>query len=666
MDPKFIQPAFIYATKGSRKTSNVKNDQHVKNKKYDTEHDDVILKPRPKRGAQGTQKPPMFGKRAPGFTPRQYWILSNLFDNSHTCGNMPKDHFLRLFHLVFAHRLLVIKSTNPHDVIPAGDILSAFEAADKRGFYFLSVDFKNPHHGTQQNIQQIRDKFVIKTPEKAVIREAQPRKTEFRNNHKIAPEENGSHGEATGWDDLDAPGRYPICGRMDCTACPHECYFCEDEFESCDDCKLYTFAKNHNRGPCTARRGGISSRIPLCGVLACTGCNLRCLQCALFPCAVCNIHNILQIGVCTADNEGITDPELSWAEVANAPVAGWAVIPEPVVDDHLVTSSLNGSHGEYTGSDDVANIDNALVQMANAQVFDNQPGIGRERREARNHQHRRPIQNRRADNPRREPRPLRIDANNEQWVDEPEQIPGDNDPARVVPPEIERPLRIAIVSNMEIPSMGIAEKPLYPLSILRLRNLGVFATAQYMLGSLVLKSKFLYGRSNILLLADALVNFAAPVAKYSLIACGALCAFRFWNIDLGRLGNMFGVQNVFTTMRFTRISPLRKILKKKSGPDSTHLALSGYTGVYRGNVYEQLVDPCVSKYGTGVFNDTKQGVVGQYMRELLKSTYPDTIVNQVTFANTVVYTTAAILELQNTISSHTSLLKATYASSSMM
>jgi len=396
MDPKFILPAHIYAQKGTFK--HAKNRESAKSKQKqvtDYQRDDVIMRVLPKRGAQGPQKPPMFGKRSPGFSPRQYWILTELFDKSHSCGNMPKDQFLRLFHLVFARRLLVIKSTNSMELIQPREILDAFSIAERRGFYFMSVDFKNPHHGSVENILRIREIFTpdgkesIEKPVAFTLR-----KTEFRNIHKVTPEENGSHGEVTGWDDLDMSGRYPICGKIDCTTCPHECFVCEDEFESCLACQRYSFLKHHTGGRCTASRNGLSSRLPICGVLTCLGCSLRCIHCSLFRCAICSRHTLKQSGLCTAGDGWGVDIEPSWETIANTAVPGWTVLPEQIIGNPLVQSSLNGSHGEYTESDDVENIDNLLLQMADAAEFDNRPGGGRLHREALNRQQRRPLANR--------------------------------------------------------------------------------------------------------------------------------------------------------------------------------------------------------------------------------------------------------------------------------
>jgi len=644
MDPKFILPTFIYAPKGSRKVTVTTTNNTPRRQKRDTYDDTAVLAPKPRRGAQGPKKPPMFGKRSPAFTPRQYWILTDLYDHSHTCGQMPKDHFLRLFHLVFAHKLLVIKSNNTQELIPASEILASFETADRRGFYFKSVDFNNPHHGSAQNINRIRDIFkddgVVPLVGKTF--EAQQRKTVFRNSHKVAPEENGSHGEVTGWDDVEMSGRYPICGKMDCFTCFHECFICEDEFESCMSCQRYSFLKNHKGGLCTASRDGLASRLPTCGVASCSGCNLRCGYCALFQCAVCVYLTIRQIGPCTAGEGWGMETEPSWETLANTAVPGWTVLPEQVVHNPFHTSSLNGSHGEFTESDDVDNVDNALAQMANAQVFDNQPGIGRDRREARNHQRRRPIQNRRADRPEQRPQ-VRLPPAVDEAINEALEQPDAIEPVAPEPP------RVAVVTNMEIPSMGMSESPLYMWYIAMYYRSTIITAGIYLLGCV---------------LDIGLLPMVVPAC--CALGYVGLLVLRTLGIDMGRITRYFNIQNVFTTRRFTRISPLRKTLCVTTGLDRTHLALSGYTGVYRGNVYEELVDPCVAKYGTGVMSDCKQGVMSHYMRELLKTTYPGTEVNQVTFANTVVFSTAAIIELQNTIKSHTHLSKAAYASSSMM
>jgi len=370
----------------------------------------------------------------------------------------------------------------------------------------------------------------------------------------------------------------------------------------------------------------------------------------------------------------------SWETVASTPVPGWTSAPTDAdtSSDPQVASSLNGTHGEATNSDDVNNIDDALAQMANAQVFDNQPGVGRDRREARNRQRRRPIQNRRADRPDRE-RPRGI----QPVVNEPVILPVVNvpvieeapEPPDEIEPEPDEPPRVALIIDMYIPSMGVTELPLYSWYRAMYFNAslatGGFAMLYYnsraVAGGLGFGSRFLshvlskktelhYNRSALPILAPILCTLAYT----------GLSILRVFDIDLGCIARFLNLRNVFTTPRFTRISPLRKTLNVTTGLDRTHLALSGYTGIYRGGVYEELVDPSVAKYGTGAMTDCKQGVMAHHMREILKTTYPGTVVNQVVFANTVIYSTAAILELQNTIKSHTCLTKAAYASSSMM
>jgi len=386
-------------------------------------------------------------------------------------------------------------------------------------------------------------------------------------------------------------------------------------------------------------------------------------------------------------------------------------------EEHETLTSLNGSHGEYTGSDDLDNIDQMLAQMANAQAFDNQPGASRARREARNHQHRRPVVNRRADEPTpRQDRPRGQSGPGARPDLGPESIPinkieeaADGAPTgqNVIAPAPEPP-RVATVSLIEIPSMGRPEIP--PPPLYQWYTAFYYTSFKY---SSVLLSCLSFVRINYgfqwflvpcgCLLACFFLKFlrwihvdlgyvlreilSDPVVTILLVCClalaqidvqylnvpgGCLLAYlslkllRYILVCLGLFARQIAHSNAFTTKRFTHIAPVRRTLNVTSGPDRTHLALSGYTGVYRGSIYDELVDPCVAKYGTGLMTDNKQGVMSNYMREVLKTTYPGTIVDQVTFGNTVVFATAAILELQNTISSHTKLTKAAYASSSMM
>jgi len=412
MEHKFAQPSHIYAPKGSfkpikRDFKNVTKTKHAELTSGD--FDVPIMLPKPKRGAQGPQKPPMFGKRSPGFSPQQYWVLTDVYDKSSVCKNMPKEQFLRLFHLVFAHRLLVAKSQQTTAVIPGREIVESFCAAQNRHFHFMSVDFKNPHHGSVDNVVKIREQFV---PEgNAVPKPPQHvRKTVIiRNLHQVAPEENGSHGEVTGWDDVPEdvaiPVRYPFCGKMSCRSCLHECQECCDDAFQCDDCKSYSQRCGHVGGPCTALRGGLSFRYTACGSGHCTSCQLYCTMCEFSQCTICRTLSITQFGVCTTIPEVQEESENGWETAGDLPT-GWTTIPSDtsIGSDPVVASSLNGTHGEATNSDDVDRLDDMLAQMQGAAQFENEVGVGRERREARNHQQRRPHANRNNAPRQRQPR----------------------------------------------------------------------------------------------------------------------------------------------------------------------------------------------------------------------------------------------------------------------
>jgi len=671
MDPKFILPASIYASKGSNKSIKTNSDKPSGRKKRDQQHDMIVLAPKPKRGAQGPKKPPMFGKRSPGFSPRQYWILTNLYDNSTTCGQMPKDHFLRLFHLVFAHRLLAIKTTDSQELIQANEILASFESADRRGFYFMSVDFNNPHHGSMQNIRRVRELFENDNKEVVVTKIVDPhlRKTIFKNVHKIHPEENGSHGEVTGWDDVEMSGRYPICGSLSCLTCFHECYVCEDETERCTLCQRYSFLKQHKGGQCTASRNGLCTRLPTCGVDSCLGCKLRCTKCALFQCGVCLHLSLKQRGSCTAGEGWGTDTEPSWETIASSVVTGWTILPEQIIlENHpFVTSSLNGSHGEATNSDDVARIDNALAQMQGALAFRNEDAGNRNRREARNHQHRRPRANRNANvvlddvmNPILLGNP---DVVVERVVNNPD-LPNQAQPpiVPVVPlplvanafadePDV-LPPRVATRARVDIPSMDPSIEPL------RLYNRCIIACVT--------------GVPTFFMVAVFSPRDLAPIyfTCINLCFCLGITLFimRLLNFDVvRRVKRMFyGLRPVFNRPKFRMNARGIRTMQETTGPDRTYLAMSDYTGYFVGDIYDEVSDQAVLKYTTGPMTESKQNIVYNYMSELLKSDYPGTQVDVHILINTLIFTTGVILELQNTTKCHTVLPRAAYASSSMM
>jgi len=446
MEHEFAQPSHIYADKGSYKQN--KYDKRVKGKVTSLKHldDDVVLRaPKPKRGAQGPQQPPMFGKRMPGFLPRQYIILSDVYDYSSTCHNMSKEQFLRLFHLVFAHRLLVAKSQKISALISAVEIMDAFVAAEKRGFLFKSVDFKNASHGTKANVARIREQFVPDPDAKPepspepVRRTIVIRKQKPVNIHYVSPEENGSHGEVTGWDDVDRDVatlvRYPFCGKLSCRSCLHECAECCDDASQCDDCMNYSQRRGHMGGPCTAMRGGLSFRYTACGVGHCTSCQLYCTMCGVYQCPTCRSLSVGQVGVCTTIPDVEEENENGWESAGNLP-PGWVTIPSDISisPDPVVASSLNGTHGEATNSDDVDRLDGLLAQMQGVAQFDNEVIFGRERREARNHQQRRPHANRNNEPRQRRPRgPEDLFA----VLPNPPRGPPPNRP----PPVVERPPR---------------------------------------------------------------------------------------------------------------------------------------------------------------------------------------------------------------------------------
>lgn len=694
MTTTFATPAYKYAPKGSFKQNSTAG-KVKKNNKYEDLGESVILRPVSKHGAPGKARPPMFGKRMPGFIPEQYIILTGLFDNTRVCGSMPKELFLRTFHLVFSHELMALREAVAPErtVVESSRILSAFNSASHKGYDFMSLDFRNPTHGTKLNIQRIRELFINvevtpseSSPTLKIIDPSQRRTRIDKNLHKVSPSENGTHGEVTGWDDVEnyMLGRYPVCGRADCYTCVLECYNCEDDVVACIGCAVVNQEQGRDatlHRPCTASQFGISLRLPKCGFAICTGCIKMCTKCntsLIGQCSVCRQQSIHRSGICNGEMDWETltsDEQLDGLAIAN----GWfhSQIPDLTNNAHLVTSPLNGSHGEFTETDDFDNIDGLLAQMDNAQVFDNQPN-GRERREARNRQHRRPIQNRRANRAVQAPENQQAQGQRIQLP----RIPRVNQPApelnlgvdqgmvdveqpddEPAPPE---PPRIAVIANVEIPSMGVAEKYMYTWYLKITRNI-LIVTSGVIMGAAPLMRRLKISFTPETLINRGLKYLVPNVLKYVLPVYAGLSIFRYYRIDLRRIAmGYFNPLGVFTTDRFTKIAPLRKTLFVKGGENATHLALSGYTGVYRGDIYEELVDPCVSKYGTGVLSDCKQGVMSHYMRELLKTTYPGTIVSQKIFANTVVYSTAAILELQNTISSHTRLSKAAYASSSMM